>query len=336
MKTNRAYWTCQILGWGSYSVFGMWMAARQAGWIPEVTIGYPLYFLYSVALTHWLRLQVKRRGWLETPVRPRYLQLFLSAWITGLVQASLVIAISRLVAGSRSSFHDPSVAAFAALGISNLTLGWMVLYLAVTSGRRYREKQLALREAELRGLEAQINPHFLFNSLNSIRGLVVENPPLAQDLITRLANILRYNLHRDAGHTVPLASELDAAADYLALESARYEERLRVHFEIAPETRPMTVPPMLLQTLVENAIKHGISTIPTGGDLLVGSSLEEGALVLRVENPGQLATADPGLPQLGLHNIRERLRILYGSRASLDLANGAGRVTATVRIPRSQ
>jgi two-component system, LytTR family, sensor kinase len=211
-----------------------------------------------------------------------------------------------------------------------------VVYLAVTSGRRYREKQLALREAELRGLESQINPHFLFNSLNSIRGLVLENPPLAQDLITRLANILRYNLHRDAGHTVPLASEVEAAADYLALESARYEERLRVRFDVAPETRSLPVPPMLLQTLVENAVKHGIATLPSGGELAVSSALEGGSLVLKVENPGCLAEPDPGRPRLGLENIRQRLRILYGTRAALHLSNGDGRVTATVRIPEDR
>ena len=212
----------------------------------------------------------------------------------------------------------------------------MVVYLAVTSGRRYREKQLALRDAELRGLEAQINPHFLFNSLNSIRGLVIENPPLAQDLITRLANILRYNLHRDAGHTVPLDSELEAAGDYLALESARYEDRLRIHFAIDPATRSIAVPPMLLQMLVENGIKHGIAALPGGGELLVSSALEDGTLVLQVENTGQLAEEKTGQPRLGLNNIRERLRILYAGSASLELANRDGRVAATVRIPTHQ
>jgi LytS/YehU family sensor histidine kinase len=217
--------------------------------------------------------------------------------------------------------------------ISLVPLGWMALYVAATSTRRSREKQLALRDAELRALELQINPHFLFNSLNSIRGLVLENPPLAQDLITRLANILRYNLHRDAGHTVPLCSELDAAADYLTLESARYEDRLRVHYAVAPETRSLPVPPMLVQTLVENAIKHGIATLPEGGELTISSAIEGGALLLRLQNPGTLEDRQPGVVRLGLQNLRERLRILYGPGAKLDLYALNGRVTATVRIP---
>jgi 2-hydroxychromene-2-carboxylate isomerase len=330
MKTGAAYWTCQILGWASYAGLGMWMAAQTTGWTVEVIAGYALYFFYSIALTHLLRRYVNRRGWVDTP---RYFRLMLAAWITGLVQAALVFAINWAIAGKRSVFLDPVVAAPKVIAISCVTLGWMVVYLAVTSGRRYREKQLALREAELRGLEAQINPHFLFNSLNSIRGLVVENPPLAQDLITRLANILRYNLHRDAGHTVPLDSELEAAADYLALESARYEDRLRVRFAVDPATRRIAVPPMLLQTLVENGIKHGIAALPGGGELLVSSALEAGTLVLQVENTGQLAKEETGRPKLGLNNIRARLRILYADRASLALASHDGRVTATVRIP---
>ena len=333
MKTKQAYWTCQILGWASYSGLGMWMAAREAGWITQVTVGYALYFLYSIALTHLLRWYVDRRGWVDAP---RYFRLFLAAWITGVVQAALVLGISWLIAGKHSAFNELSTAVPTAIIISCVSMGWMVVYLAVVSGRRNREKQLALRDAELRGLEAQINPHFLFNSLNSIRGLVLENPPLAQDLITRLANILRYNLHRDAGHTVPLDSELEAAGDYLALESARYEDRLRVRFAIDPATRSIAVPPMLLQMLVENGIKHGIAALPGGGELLVSSALEDGTLVLQVENPGQLAEEENRQPRLGLNNIRERLRILYAGRAHLELANRDGRVAATVRIPTRQ
>jgi hypothetical protein len=334
MKTKPAYWICQILGWGSYAGLGMVMAARQVGWTAEVTVGYGLYFFYSIALTHLLRRYVNRRGWVDAS---RHFQLLLAASVTGLVQAVLVIGINWLLVGKSSEFlKSPSTAALSAFGISTVTVGWMVVYLAVTAGRRNRERQLALREAELRGLEAQINPHFLFNSLNSIRGLVLENPPLAQDLITRLANILRYNLHRDAGHTVPFDSELEAAADYLALESARYEDRLRIRLAIDPQTRPLAVPPMLLQTLVENAIKHGIAALPGGGELLVRSTLEDGTLVLEVENPGRIAEAEPHQPRLGLNNIRERLRILYSGRASLELANRDGRVAATVRIPARQ
>ncbi len=328
---GHAYWICQVLGWGSYSLLMAVASAAQIGWTAEVAWGYGLYFLYSIALTHQLRRLVKRRGWLD---RPDYFPLYACAAVTGLIQSVLVMAISTAIT-QRSSFLRPANAAAMAIGVTMVTIGWMTVYLAATSGRRAREKQLALRNAELRALEAQVNPHFLFNCLNSIRGLVVENPPLAQDLITRLANILRYNLHRDAGHTVPLATEMEAAADYLAIEKARFEDRLRVLIEVSPAAASAPVPPMLVQTLVENAVKHGIAPRTEGGDLSVHAAVDDAGLTIRVENPGHLAERNGGAPPLGLHNIRERLRLLYGERASLDLVDrDTDRVAAIVRIPR--
>jgi hypothetical protein len=337
MNNRRSYWLCQIIGWGGYSLIGMTGAGEGT---PAVIVGYGLYFLYSIALTHGLRAYIRRKGWLDGfgPEGVRQAKCYEAAWIVGWIQAALVIGINVLFVGRKSPFLQVPLIFGASLGISAVPLGWMTLYLAITSTRRSKEKQLALRDAELRALELQINPHFLFNSLNSIRALVTENPPLAQDLLTRLANILRYNLHRDAGHTVPLSSELEAAADYLALESARYEDRLRIHTAVAPETQALPVPPMLVQTLVENAIKHGIAAIPEGGDLRLSTAVEDGALVLRVENPGQVGQALPPAngreaAGLGLQNLRDRLRILYGPRAKLDLSSHNHVVTATVRIP---
>lgn len=119
-----------------------------------------------------------------------------------------------------------------------------------------KQMRLALSNAELRALESQLNPHFLFNCLNSIRGMISEDTAQAQDMVTRLSNMLRYNLQKDRRHTVPLASEMEAVSDYLALESIRFEDRLQVHLEIDDTVRETSIPPMLLQTLVENAIAY--------------------------------------------------------------------------------
>jgi two-component system LytT family sensor kinase len=187
----------------------------------------------------------------------------------------------------------------------------------------------------LRALEAQINPHFLFNCLNSIRALVAENPARAQDMITRLANIFRYNLHREPAHTVPLSSEVEVVGDYLALESVRFEDRLRVKFAISADAGQTKVPSMLLQALVENALKHGIASQLSGGDIVIRADRGPDATRIEVENSGQLGKPDAPEPGgVGLNNTRERLRILYGGRASLELRNrDGGRVVATVLIP---
>jgi LytS/YehU family sensor histidine kinase len=167
--------------------------------------------------------------------------------------------------------------------------------------------------------------------------MIGEDPALARDMVTRLANILRYNLQRDRRHTVPLSSEVEAASDYLALESIRFEDRLRVHLAVDPAVYQNPVPPMLLQTLVENAIKHGVEDVPSGGDLFIRAGAKGGELRIEVENSGSLAELRTDSTQIGLANARDRLRILYGDRATLRLtANGAGRVTATVLIPATQ
>jgi len=150
--------------------------------------------------------------------------------------------------------------------------------------------------------------------------------------VARFAALLRYNLNHDRQHTVPLAQEAEVVEDYLALESVRFEGRLRVQFSADPAAESLQVPPMILQALVENALKHGIAKVA----MSKSTPTHDGALVLEVENSGELSPARPardGDTQIGINNIRERLRLLYGDRASLSLKNGDGVVAATVRIP---
>jgi LytS/YehU family sensor histidine kinase len=264
--------------------------------------------------------------------------MFRAALAIGAIQATLIFSFALTMEDRNSDLFQPGSVLAAWLGTTYATGAWIGLYVRITARRRQQERetrlQLALREAELRALEAQVNPHFLFNCLNSIRGLVVENPARAQDMITRLANILRYNLHRDRSHTVPLASELEAVSDYLALESVRFEDRLRVEFAIDADAREASIPPMLLQTLIENAVKHGIAPLPGGGELRIRASLRQDSMMVAVENTGRLRAPEPGAGGLGLKNVRERLRVLYGDRASLQLQERDGRVAATLLIPR--
>jgi hypothetical protein len=339
MKTKSAYWACQTIGWGSYVAVGLSFAAQSVGWRASVVIGYVLFLGYSIALTDLLRREIRRRQWLDASPGRVLWRIGLAVIAIGLVQTFLVVSVTLMLTGKLTQLSGAAPLFSIWLSVTGADCAWAVFYVTATGPRRFREKevrlQLVVREAELRALEAQLNPHFLFNSLNSIRALVVENPPLAQDMLTRLANILRYNLHRDLMHTIPLASELEAVTDYLALEGVRFEDRLHVEFAIDPAAAQVAVPPMILQTLVENALKHGIAPLPSGGEILIRAALQDGGLLLEVENTGQIAAPKPGATQVGLANTRERLRILYADGARLDLANRDGnRVIATVRIPR--
>ncbi len=331
---DAAYWRYQILFWIGYSAISMSFAVRYAGWSAEVLVGYLLYPFYSIGLTHLLHRDLQHWSGL-TPAWKRALRLAGAIAAIGMVQTLLIGAVEFWFEGRGSFFYvNRAALMYTALGTTSATGMWVFIY----QFRQHREQrtqlQLALREAELRALEAQINPHFLFNCLNSIRALVAENPAKAQDMITRLANIFRYNLHRPPTHTVSLASEVEVVGDYLALESVRFEDRLRVRFAISSDAGKTPVPSMLLQALVENALKHGIATLPAGGDLLIRAEYNRDATVIEVENSGQLGTGNGSEGGVGLTNARERLRILYGGRASLQLRNrDSSHVVATVLIP---
>ncbi|HEV3410558.1 MAG TPA: histidine kinase, partial [Chthoniobacterales bacterium] len=203
---------------------------------------------------------------------------------------------------------------------------WSGIYFGVAYLKRQRrleiesyQAQTALAEAELRGLKSQLNPHFLFNSLNSLRALVVENPPHAQQAITELAAIFRYQLKSGERSLVPLRDELETVEQYLALEVIRFEDRLVVESEIDPNALPLLIPPFALQTLVENAVKYGVSREAGAGRIRLAAALRDERLEISVGNNGTLRGSSGDSTGVGLTNLRTRLRLLFADRASLDL-----------------
>lgn len=161
---------------------GVWITVVQAGWRASVVIGYALFFLYSIGLTHLLRREIRRRQWLKLPWSRAIPRLLGASVLIGLIQAVLVTAISATL--DRTSPHWQPVAVFwLALNTTTAAIGWTTLYSTITRNRDNRnttlQLQLDLREAELRALGAQVNPHFLFNCLNTIRGMIVEDPAVA-------------------------------------------------------------------------------------------------------------------------------------------------------------
>jgi LytS/YehU family sensor histidine kinase len=213
-----------------------------------------------------------------------------------------------------------------ALNWAFLMFLWSGLYFGALSLRAHKSTQLreselarALQLSELRGLKSQLNPHYLFNALNTVRALISIDPAAAQRAVTQLARTLRYTLGAGQDDLVTLEQELTTVEDYLALESLRLGERLRVQWDMPAAARGVRIPVMLLQTLVENAIKHGIAELPSGGLLKVAARLEMGVLKLTVENACPNTAINPWSEGIGLHNATERLRHLFGEDASLQL-----------------
>jgi hypothetical protein len=332
----RTYWTYQLLGWSLYAAVGFVINVVNGAPVPAMVLSHIVFVGYSIALTHLLRKQI--RGWRYRPWSTVRKRATLTLAVIAISAVQVVFIVVTDVAIERGEAGPwPPVALLALWWGMTLATGiWTGLYLKITAQREQNEldakTRLALRDAQLRALEAQVNPHFLFNCLNSIRALVTVDPPRAQDMVTRLANVLRHSLRHDNEHTVALSDEVEAVSDYLALEAVRFEERLQVKLAIDPSAAGCAVPPMLLQTLVENAIKYGVSQVTERGDLIIRAARQNGNVRLEVENTGQLSESSSGM-KFGLANARERLRLLYGDRASLSLQNGVGSVMATVVLP---
>jgi len=220
---------------------------------------------------------------------------------------------------------------------------------AIRIERKLEEQSRLLMEARLDALQRQINPHFLFNTLNSIASLVRSQPELAREMIVKLANILRVLLkHREA--FVPFSEELAFTDDYLDIEVVRFGEKLRVVKEIAEDTLPVVVPSMLLQPLIENSIKHGLEPRIGGGTVTLRSRLlSDGRLLLEVEDDGigmetEPATEVNGIEGetlwvgsgngtgIGMRNVRERMEVLYGNQAEVDVVSRPGRGTKVTLV----
>ena len=215
---------------------------------------------------------------------------------------------------------------------------------AVRIEHKLEEQSRLLLEARLDALQRQINPHFLFNTLNSIASLIRSKPDLAREMIVKLSHILRVLL-RDRDAFVPLSEELDFTDDYLDIECVRFGDKLRVVKEIAPETLDIIVPSMLLQPLIENSIKHGLEPRISGGTVTLRSRIADGRLLLEIEDdgvgiePGGPITApDSGIVRegsgIGMRNVRERIQVLYGDEAHVDIISRPGRGTrVSLRMP---
>jgi two-component system sensor histidine kinase AlgZ len=213
------------------------------------------------------------------------------------------------------------------------------LVLALESARaaevRGVEARVLAREAELRALRAQVDPHFLFNSLNSIATLTGEDAAAARRMCLLLAGFLRRSLQLGGRDRVTLGEEIDLVEEYLAIEKVRFGARLDVRREVAPDGRDALVPPLLLQPLVENAVRHGIAQRVEGGTLALRAVRSGGEVVVTIENPRNPERSGPGGAGLGLDNVRGRLRSLYGDRARLDVASPREAFRVTVTLPYS-
>jgi LytS/YehU family sensor histidine kinase len=208
-------------------------------------------------------------------------------------------------------------------------------YIEFTNSEAIQKVKLEslIKELQLKTIKSQMNPHFIFNALNSIRALVDEDPQRARQAITELSNILRSSIQADQAEVTSLEKELNIVKDYLALEYIRFADRLIVEYEVDADTLSNQMPPMMLQTLVENAIKHGLSKQPGNCLIKIISKFEDNKHLLMVQNTGIL-DKEMGQDGFGLQSTKNRLNILYRGNALFEIYQcHPTQVTAKLIIP---
>lgn len=327
LNKTRLYWTLQITGWTCYALLEIFTAylLSEDQRVSARRILFLCYEAFScLFLTHIFRTLIKSRDWIRKGL----------AWVIPRILAavllmSLLIYFLRVPASMLLGLFSPGVA-FSAGNVAGLSAVyilifflWSIMYFVYNYFDRYNNSlklEASLRETELNNLRSQLNPHFIFNALNSIRSLVDENPSKSKQAITQLSSLLRSSLSSGKRSLTTLSDEIRIVNDYLGLESIRYEERLRSELDIAPETLEWMVPPLMIQTLVENGIKHGVSRLREGGILHIKTFLVDGRLHVVVRNSGNFQQADwINSKGLGLENTIKRLKLIYGDQASFRI-----------------
>lgn len=344
LKKISAYWWCQIAGWGANALVNIFFSWTFKGVVNAQFLGRVLILtVIGVGLTHLMRWVLIRLNVLMKSFERQFIYFLAITVSFSILLASLMLFLfSRfhLIEETEQKFSLASRLIGSSFNAFVTLLVWNLIYFIYHYVERFRNQQIEalqteslIRELQLQTIKSHINPHFIFNALNSIRALIDENPERARKAVTELSNILRNSMLAEKVETVPFEKELNIVKDYLALEQMRFEERLQVQFEIDERTLMNPVPPMMLQTLVENAIKHGISKNIKGGTITIVSRLSDGRHLLTVRNSGTLES-EPLAEGFGVSGTQNRLRLMYGDKACFSLKNAMpGIVEAEVQMP---
>lgn len=348
---TRSYWLCQAIGWGGLLVLMLGPLPLNNRATAAEVAALVFYCLTGVLLSHALRAAILAAlritvtwpgllgrllpGLIVAPVVHVLIQI---AWARNVLPHDAMLFSSR-------PGRDPVLFTFAdTLSMSGgLFVVWTGAYFGLRLYRQYQRVRIErlelaahLQEAAWQALRAQLNPHLLFNSLNSIRALIPADLKAPREALTHLSELLRSSLSLRQDELIPLHRELETVESFLALERLRFEQRLRCTSNVEPAARAWLVPPFLVQILIENAVKYGVAPYEDGGDIALTIRVADERLLVEVTNRGQLGERrSPTSTGLGLTNLRSRLALLFGPAATLTVENaGPERVRAQVAVPR--
>jgi hypothetical protein len=331
------YWTAQLLGWGAYGVAKYTLAGAVYPSVGRVLLLVTIGLLVSLPLRPLYR-RLRERG-ISQP-----LMILLAAVASfGLANIWLLLYDGLLHWSGAHPFEGWPSYSKGVLNKTPVLLAWSALYLGIKHQQELQaERERSLRatalatEAQLEMLRYQLQPHFLFNSLNSLRALIAEDPARAREMVTELSDFLRYSLSVQGATEMPLAEEIASIRRYLTLEQVRYEGRLQVAFDVDPGAESHLVPSYLLHPLAENAVKYGIRTSGQPLRVRVAARVDGDRLLVEIANTGRWCEPETGPAEnglkVGLANVRQRLAWLYPGRHRFEVGQSDGWVRARIEL----
>ncbi len=329
LSKRQTYWLCQIFGWFSIvfveTINYTFVLVGNFHW--EYVTGFSVQAIYGLLVSHFYKILFIKKSTFEIPLK--------RLWIKGLVDTfSISIIITLLLLGPTLVEEWAALAQHVTeilIEISGRILNqaryivvWVIIYYMYKILERNRfimqqkmQSENVLTTIELELLKTQLNPHFLFNALNSIKALVLIDGQVARDAIVKLSELLQFSLSYEKVVLIAIKEEIYNVEKYLELEKIRFGSRLIFHFNISEPAMALQVPPALILTLAENAIKHGITQLPDGGEISVSCHTKEEKLIIKVKNSGYLKGEN--IKGIGLNNVRARLQHLFGEEADLNI-----------------
>lgn len=345
-EQKSPFWAFQITGWSLLllATLGVNLVRGNDHWtmvtLAAVVAG------AGFTTTSLYRLRV--RSFTSTSIRAIVAPLFGGSLLASALWSAVVVLTQYLlwrVAPNQAPPLDRSGVILTGLNNYFVVLLWAIIYfawhyfrLAQTARMERYRSEMAVRDAQLNTLKGQINPHFMFNALNNIRAMMLEDATRSRDMLLKLSELLRYSMNMTEKREVSLKDELSVVRDFLALNKIQYEERLNYSVHVDEAVGNLKIPPMIIQILVENSVKHGVSALSGGGDVQVTVVRDGERLVIEVSNSGSWSLPT-GISRdnngIGLPNVRKRLKLLYGDNALLHLSEQNQRVVARIEIPIS-
>lgn len=343
IDTKSRYRLFQAVGWGILILINIFFFMTFDRLDFQHIRRMLLSVILGVSISHIMRYHIRRSNLLVLPQDRQIIGFVLITLFYGTMWGlleSVIIQLFPVIKTYRRRSSFPEMAYRNVINGTSILFIWNSIYFLYHYIVRSRAQELdtlrlqaLVKELELKTIKSHINPHFIFNALNSIRALIDENPVRAREAVTGLSKLLRSSMQSEHLETVSLEDELEIVRDYLALEHIRFEDRLRVEMHIDESTLDLRIPPMMLQTLVENAIKHGISRSVAGGDIDIISRITDEGFEIIVRNSGTL-TEDAGHKGFGITSTENRLNLQFGGRAGFSIRNvEGGFVEARIMLP---